>query len=532
MRDSPALGPLVSIVTPTLNQAMFIRDTIESIAAQDYPEIEHIVIDGGSTDGTQDILKQYGERITWISEPDDGQSAALNKGFSMAHGEILTWLNSDDALLPGAVSAAVAEFERDQGLGLVYGDGYLTDENGGNPMKLGALEPNLWFLQNVCCYVLQPAAFFRREALEEAGGLDDTLNWTMDYDLWLKIMRRYRTSHVPKTFATARFYGACKTASGGVRRYREIIHTAQRNGGRRYSWANLLYGFEALVTVAERSWELALARRSKRAGSLQSRTMAACERFNGVIVRRTMDRWPDGWVKQETRLQSAVACDGLRLEGEVPSVPSLLRGQSLRFVRDGKEIAEVLVPPGSFRLDLALGSRPEGELVVRAKRTLHRSELPKEERRRKLAFRLTSVEPAVIEETRLHFAEAPTGFGWYPDGWLAPRALLWVRPLEGRVALVGEAPEWCPEVRGQTLRLTWNGRSVCKKAVHGDFNIDFSAETDGNDYGCLEVTCSRWFVPLKEGTSTDDRALAVLIRRVAGVELPPAKSEPLGALIS
>src|ERR1022692_175599 len=122
--------PLVTIVTPSYNQGCFIRATIESVLSQDYPHIEYIVMDGGSTDETASVVKDYAGRLTFISEKDLGQSHAINKGFRMANGSILGWLNSDDVYLPGAIRAAVDGFVRNPAAGAVYGEGYLLDRDG------------------------------------------------------------------------------------------------------------------------------------------------------------------------------------------------------------------------------------------------------------------------------------------------------------------------------------------------------------------------------------------------------------------
>ena len=134
--------PLVTIVTPSYNQGRFIRATIESVLSQDYGAIEYIVMDGGSTDNTAAVVREYSSRLKWISEKDRGQSDAINKGFRMAKGEIVSWLNSDDFILPGAVSLAVKAFERQPEIMAVYGEGYLIDENekiNKHPLKLSIL---------------------------------------------------------------------------------------------------------------------------------------------------------------------------------------------------------------------------------------------------------------------------------------------------------------------------------------------------------------------------------------------------------
>ena len=124
------MKPLVTIITPSYNQGRFIRETIESVLNQDYENIEYIIVDGQSTDETLKIIKQYNGKLSYISEKDNGQSDAINKGFKMAHGEIVAWLNSDDVYEPGCIKRAVREFEKNSRLGLIYGDGYILDEQG------------------------------------------------------------------------------------------------------------------------------------------------------------------------------------------------------------------------------------------------------------------------------------------------------------------------------------------------------------------------------------------------------------------
>src|ERR1700693_3648321 len=137
--------PLVTIVTPSYNQGQFIRTTIESVLSQDYPHIEYIIMDGGSKDETAAMVKEYGSRLTWISEKDRGQSHAINKGFRMARGSIISWLNSDDLILPGAVRKAVDGFRQNPEAGAVYGEGYLIDREGKTTGRFPCTEPfNLW----------------------------------------------------------------------------------------------------------------------------------------------------------------------------------------------------------------------------------------------------------------------------------------------------------------------------------------------------------------------------------------------------
>ena len=228
------IQPLVSIITPSLNQAAFIEAAIESVLTQDYPQIEYIVIDGGSTDGTLDILRRYGDRVRWLSEPDAGQSDAINKGFRLARGEIVAWLNSDDVYLPQAVSRAVRELQDHPQSALVYGQAEEIDRAGRVIGPCEYVEPfDLHRLIHCFDYIVQPATFFRREAFVDVGGLDSSLHYCMDYDLWIKLALRYPVQYLPVMLARARLYPETKTASGGMERLDELERMIRRYGRRR-----------------------------------------------------------------------------------------------------------------------------------------------------------------------------------------------------------------------------------------------------------------------------------------------------------
>lgn len=202
--------PLVSIVTPSFNQGMFIEETIKSVLSQDYPNIEYIVVDGGSTDNTVEILKKYETRLRWSSEKDRGQSDAINKGFAMSKGEILAWLNSDDTFLPGVVKKMVEAFDSRPDAGMVYAGGYYTDEKG-NILDKHPPEPFDREKLASSGFVFQPSTFFRREVFFEAGGLDESLHYTMDHDLWLRICERHKVAHIEEFLSTYRIHGESKT---------------------------------------------------------------------------------------------------------------------------------------------------------------------------------------------------------------------------------------------------------------------------------------------------------------------------------
>lgn len=226
--------PLVSVITPSFNQGAFIQQTIDSILSQDYPNIEHIVVDGGSTDGTLAILQKYshlGERFRYVSEPDRGQSHAINKGLRMARGEIIGWLNSDDTYFPGAIRKAVSALLAHPDWGVVYGKGLHIDEN--NKVKY----PYVWmefdrkklFHLNIIC---QPAAFLRKHAFEAVGGVDENHDWCMDYDLWNRISLHYPIGTIDDYLAHSRLYAACKTFVNELEPgFSEILRTSVKHFG-------------------------------------------------------------------------------------------------------------------------------------------------------------------------------------------------------------------------------------------------------------------------------------------------------------
>jgi glycosyltransferase involved in cell wall biosynthesis len=220
---------LVSIVTPSLDQARYLRQAIESVQAQTHPEVEHVVVDGGSTDATLDVLREH-EGVRWVSEPDRGQSDALNKGFALARGEVLGWLNADDAYLPEAVAQAVEALEA-TGAGLVYADVTRVDDDGVNPRRIRSRPTfDLWTELNLGCGVYSPAVFFTREALEAVGGVDETLHLTMDYDLWLRIGKRFPVHHVDAVWGIQRLHDAAKTSTRDF--WPERLAVSRRHGGR------------------------------------------------------------------------------------------------------------------------------------------------------------------------------------------------------------------------------------------------------------------------------------------------------------
>jgi glycosyltransferase involved in cell wall biosynthesis len=213
--------PLVTIVTPSYNQARFLEYTLRSVLEQDYPNIEYLVVDGASTDGSVEIIRQYEGRINWwVSEKDSGQSEAINKGMRRARGEFVGWLNSDDIYLPGAVTAAVAAFESHPEAGLIYGDAFAIDKDGESFNLMRARQYSLTDLMafHIIC---QPAAFMRRSVLEEVNYLDPAYQLLMDNLLWMCMAQKAPIVYVPQTWAAARYHDQAKNRTRGAAYGRE-----------------------------------------------------------------------------------------------------------------------------------------------------------------------------------------------------------------------------------------------------------------------------------------------------------------------
>ena len=229
------MNPLVSIVTPSFNQGQFIEETIQSVLGQDYPNIEYLVIDGNSTDNTLEILRKYEDRLKWISEPDSGQSHAINKGFRMARGEIVAWLNSDDTLLPGAIGKAVGHLAENRETMMVYGEGYLMDLHGHITGRFPATEPfNLWRLIYYGDYILQQTVFMRKRVFDVIPMVDESLHYGMDWDLFIRIGKRFKVDYLPEYLGALREYPQAKSFAGGVKRLEELTSIMRRHGNRRY----------------------------------------------------------------------------------------------------------------------------------------------------------------------------------------------------------------------------------------------------------------------------------------------------------
>jgi len=225
----------ISVITPSLNQGKFIERTIKSVLSQkgDF-ELDYIIIDGESTDGTLDIVRKYQKNLTWISEKDKGQSDAINKGFNMASGDLLAWLNSDDTYEPDALSEVAARY-KELKFAWCFGDCRNIDENDREIRKFVTkykiFESRRYSLRRLLSkdFISQPAAFFSKEIYQEIGPLDLNCEYSMDYDYWLRIGKKYAPLYINKFIANFRWQAESKNSANYEKAAYETYLTAKRH---------------------------------------------------------------------------------------------------------------------------------------------------------------------------------------------------------------------------------------------------------------------------------------------------------------
>jgi hypothetical protein len=263
-----AQAPLISLITPSFNQARFIRETIESVLSQDYANLEYWVIDGGSTDDTPDILCQYAQdrRFHWLSEPDRGQSEALNKGLALCHGQLCGWLNSDDVLLPGALGCLAAAWTTSSEPAILYGLGRHIDECGRDlgycpaQSQRMSLEKLLWVGKHA---LVQPATFAPTDAIRLAGSLNPDLHYALDLDLWLRLAETLPLKCLERDLALYRLHAASKTVAASTRfvdEVHQVLAAAARRGTLPAQMAQSrseLFGLRTYLMPGVFNWTLA-----------------------------------------------------------------------------------------------------------------------------------------------------------------------------------------------------------------------------------------------------------------------------------
>lgn len=348
-RESP---PLVTIVTPSFNQAKFIAATIESVLSQDYPNIEYIVVDGGSTDGTSGVVAPYTDRLTFISEIDRGQADAINKGLRMAHGSIVAYLNSDDLLLPGAVSAAVSALGEDPDLGAVYGEGYRIDASGDVIARFEVTESfNLWKLVNVSDYILQQTVFWRREVFDTIGFFDLDLHYGLDWEVLMRTGKRYFMRYLPKFMGCLREYPEAKTSAGGAQRFREIARILHRQSSTRFPPAYFIYGLDTYEKIACLRIDALFSRWPRVARKLRNAVVRFSHRYIGKLAVHSQGLYTDGWASTRAHYMLP-PCNGRFIELTVTLPAGTIERQSISVRGGGRVFSRESFQTGTFTLSI------------------------------------------------------------------------------------------------------------------------------------------------------------------------------------
>jgi len=371
--------PPITVVTPSFNQGKFIGETIESVLGQGYPNLEYIVVDGGSTDGTQDILRRYDGRLRWVSERDRGQADAVNKGVAMGHGEIIGWLNSDDTYAPGALERAGRVFAAGADVAVVYGDADHVLEDGARYGRYPTAAFDYRRLAETC-FICQPAAFIRRRAFDAVGGVDVDLRFCMDYDLWIRLGRQHRFVYLGEVLAQSRLHDSAKTLASRRGVIEEIMATVKRHYRVVpfewvYEYADHRFNrSEREVFAAKRPSVLAFAaslvmtlwlNRDRPAYWPQCMRHAA-KRVLPLGLPRAYDfrdRWADGWISKRYVTNVPAAADGravvIRGRHEMPG----RRPLTLSIFANGVSLgAHVLSDPGPFTIHAACPPTDDGVL--------------------------------------------------------------------------------------------------------------------------------------------------------------------------
>lgn len=298
--------PKISIITPSFNQGRYLEDCIQSILSQNYPNLEYFIIDGGSKDQSIDIIKNYEQQLSgWISEPDEGQSDAINKGMKRASGDLIAWLNTDDYYLPGALQTIARSYQQHPMAPFHFGNGLRVDAYKSQERQFyetGEVSfdrPALIFGLN---YILQPATFIRRASLEKIGYLDVNLHYAMDTDLWLRLSEQAEPKPVQAMLAASREHGSTKTATGSFKRLEELRQVAEKYSGAPITPGYLCYFFDTLERFTKEHEDIYPSAYRKQLIEFWSSTGSLLTQYNAR---------PDGFPiqptsNQQTRSASAV----------------------------------------------------------------------------------------------------------------------------------------------------------------------------------------------------------------------------------
>jgi len=246
--------PRISIITPSYNQGKFIRQTIDSVLSQGYPNLEYIVIDGGSTDNTLEILKSYGKKIKWISEKDKGQANAINKGLKQSSGEIVAFINSDDYYLSGVLKNVGQYFRKNKDCGVVTGDYVIVNELGIKYQTFVSFYKSVFRkfhclgLLSVVNYINQPSTFWRMDVCHDIGLFDEKLVYTMDYDFWMRVEKaKIKIGYLDKKLSAFRIHSNSKGGSRFTQQFAEEQEVQKKHNDK--VALNILHAFHSYLII-------------------------------------------------------------------------------------------------------------------------------------------------------------------------------------------------------------------------------------------------------------------------------------------
>lgn len=523
----------VFVVTPSFNQALFLRETIESVLAQDYENLEYLVADGGSTDGSIEILKSYGDRVRWISGPDGGQAAAIARAWLESDADVVAWLNSDDTYLPGAISTSVSYLEAHPDAAMIYGEAWYVDA-AGRRLRRYPTKPFDREALRAECFICQPAAFIRRDVFKIVDLPDPSLRYCMDYDLWIRISRHFHVDRLESFLATSRLHLENKSLGERAGLLLEGRKVSQKHFGTAHPAWKLAYADMLMRQMVGRLWRVpAWLRPLARQFEAWKLEDVAGPPFD------------DGWARRMTEVPFTADADGwATIDVSFPVWPyeGLLRIAAIHE----KRICAVwrVRGPGVFALTFRLprSARRRGSVVLSASQWFcpyesgrsadprvltfmidgvkeGRMSTPEGERRavrwNRLVQWLTLI-PAAVQRVMLQacapLVDRPLEVTLYDDGWAAPRTAVDVHAGDdGSVRLECERPDWRSERPLRITVSTAEGAVLAKQTVEkpGRFKLTFRLPGRAAERVLLEA--DQWFVPQRQGISEDPRLLSFRI---------------------
>ena len=538
-----ARRPKVFVVTPSFNQGRYLRETIESVLRQDYPNLDYFVADGGSSDDSVEILRGYGDRVRWTSGPDGGQAAAIARAWASSDAEIVAWLNSDDTYLDGAVTAAVDHLLAHPEAAMVYGQAWYTNATG---RQMRPYPTRSFDRKNLAaeCFICQPAVFVRREVFQVVDLPDPQLRYCMDYDLWIRIAQHFEISSTERFLATSRLHSDNKTIGERGPAIREAVQVSRRHFGSVHpNWA-LMYVQHQLSVVASR---LRLPLETPRRWLLDRLTTVYGNRIEAMP-------YDDGWAGPRTRidLDRGLDRDGagfFRATVDFPVWPytGVIR---IRAEHDG-HVLDVRHIRGPAPVSLACRLPPSSAPTVTVTLEANRAFVPRDHYdwladSRIVSFRLADAhveqslaEPDLQRSTRI--TKVSRLLGWLPaslrrvlvggfarlayptveaqpdeHGWVGKRAAVTVEPDDdGRVTLACECPAW-PYGEPLEVTVTHDGNVLTvTRAPVGPFTLSFRVPRKGPGPVTVLLGANRTFSPREHGLSQDWRAVS--FRVVSGI---------------